>query len=122
MTETIRTPEAVETPSQPIPPKAPREVREERLREVLFNRFGDNWRHHLAVILRADTLSWLLSLAEEGLQHRRAEWVKKAGGWDKLDMGARLSLGSFAADLEEAVTAVEKAKLVKMKPVGRKKS
>lgn len=88
---------------------------DEQIEKTLRERFGSNWRQTLLVPVRADALYWIVQLAEQGLLARRQEWVKQAGGFDKLDMSQRMSLGSFAMDLEELAAAVRKAKVEKRK-------
>lgn len=86
---------------------------DEKLRAVLTKRFGENWRRHISVTMRADVFWWILRLALWGLEVREKEL--KAKPRDQRDMGEVMSLGSWQMDLEEFVEAISKGEEVKFK-------
>jgi hypothetical protein len=79
--------------------------------DILNQRFGSDWRKDLEIIMRADTLSWIVCLAEQGLKDR----IEKFKASSKSDISERLSIGSLMFDLETLVEKIAAARIVPAK-------
>lgn len=85
---------------------------EERVRKVLNELVGDDYRQWLNVKVRAADLYWLINLAEDGLKER-AKVFK--GDKAELDMMDRLNLVSIRENVECVIEAIQAGKVIKTK-------
>ena len=88
-----------------------------RLANIFQDRFGDNWRHDLKLVLRADVLYWLINLAERAVAAEVATY--KATPPEKRDMGVLASIGNWKADIENVVTILAEAPIQPPKKKGK---
>jgi hypothetical protein len=96
-------PEHVEekAPEEPVKEEGPWE----RLCKALRNKLGNDWRKDVTVTLRADTLSWLVHLAERGI-NARAEDFRSEAKDRGLDAASVASLSSWSMDLDDWVAKI----------------
>lgn len=91
----------------------------DRLYAVLMARYGTNWSGKtVKVEVRVDALTWIIRLAEWGLDQRRKEWRETKPA--ERDVGLMMSLGSWAGDIQTLVdAAIAEVEKSKGKPVTR---
>jgi hypothetical protein len=96
--------------SQPVEPS---DSYRERLNKLLYANLGHNWRHQISISVSAGTLSWLIYLAEVGLETKRADFAS-----DKSirPVEAAINLAEWRSDIEEVVMAAEEHIRRKMRP------
>lgn len=76
--------------AKPVEQSPKPQTQAERLHDELVRRFGMNFHHNLKLEIRADTLYWLVSLVEAGIQKRKEEFRAENGG--KLDASSAASI------------------------------
>jgi hypothetical protein len=84
----------------------------EQLRQLFYERFGNDWRREVTLTLRADKLYWLVHLAERGVEAKRADFKAAQADPDRGPFGsaeAAASLASWRMDLEKLVSAIQLA-------------
>lgn len=98
-----------------------KQTQTERLHDVLAAKLGSNWRKDILTYTRADTLYWIVHLAEAGIAARLAEFRSLPGG---LDGSAIASISTWRDDLEKFVTHIEHSESLRpaATPKSRKKS
>jgi hypothetical protein len=74
----------------------------DRLRDLLSEQFGDDWRRDISLTLRADTLYWFVFLAERGIAAKRQDFKG-----DKDVASAVASLASWTMDLEALLNKIQ---------------
>lgn len=84
----------------------------QRLDDLFYSRFGDDWRREISITLRADAIHWLVYLCEKGIKAAAEEFKQDR---QTRPAEAAASLASWHMDLENLVQRVEMV-LVKPKP------
>jgi hypothetical protein len=83
---------------------------DEKLEAIFQAKLGDNWCKEITLKLRADTLYWIVYLAQLGIEMRRQKEQAKGHPHGGLATAEGIaSIASWQMDLEKVVEQVEKA-------------
>jgi hypothetical protein len=87
--------------SQPVQPD---DSHYERLGKLIYANFGNNWRQQLTLQVSGDVLSWVIRLAEVGLETKRSHFATSSL---VRPSEAAASLADWDMNIGEVVKAAE---------------